>query len=68
MDAVEIRCPAVPLRLLLRLGAPVLVDGANMIEIACRGCKTDYRKAGQPVSLVLHRYNVMGQLVETEIQ
>lgn len=68
MDAIEIRCPAVPLRLLLRLGAPVLVDGANLIEIACRGCKTDYRKAGQEVSLVLHRYNVMGQLVETEIQ
>lgn len=67
MTAVEIRCPAVPLRLLLRLGSPVLVDGANLIEVACRGCKTDYRKAGEQVSLVVHRYNVMGALVETVI-
>lgn len=65
MDGVDIRCPRSPVRLLLRIGRPTRVDGANMIEVACRDCRTDRRRAGENVAVVLHRFNVMGDLVET---
>lgn len=65
---VDIRCPRHPIRLLLRVGTPVKVDGANLIEVACRDCRTDRRKAGIPAALVVHRYNVLGELVETVVE
>lgn len=65
---IDIRCPRFPVRLLLRIGNPVVTaDGANLIEVACKDCRTDRRRAGQKVDLVVHRYNVLGQLVETEV-
>jgi hypothetical protein len=64
---IDIRCPRHPIRLLLRIGKPVKVDGANLIEAACRDCRTDERRRDPAVKLVLHRYNVMGELVETVI-
>lgn len=67
MDGVEIRCPHHSQRLLLRMGRPVQVDGANLIEVACRDCRTDRRKAGERVSLVLYRFNVLGELVEMDV-
>lgn len=70
MDGVEIRCPEHPIRLLLRIGKPVLVNegGANMIEIACKDCRTQLRREGTPVQLVVHRYNVVGDWVETVVR
>lgn len=65
---IDIRCPRHPVRLLLRIGAPKKIDGANLIEVACRDCRADRRKAGEAVSLVLHRYNVLGELVETVVE
>ena len=67
MDGVDFRCPAHPVRLLLRIGKPVVIDGANLIEVACRDCRTDYRKAGVDATLVLHRFNVLGELIETVV-
>lgn len=62
---IDVRCPNHPVRLLLRIGKPVTIDDANMIEVACRDCRRDMIRAGKPVKLVVHRYNVMGELVET---
>lgn len=67
MDGIEIRCPANPVRLLLRVGHIVQIEGANMIEVACRDCRNQHRKNGEKVDLVLHRFNVAGELVETEV-
>lgn len=65
MSGVEIRCPRHPARLLLKIAHVVQVDGANLIEVACRDCRKDARDAGRDARLVLHRYNVLGTLVET---
>jgi hypothetical protein len=65
---IDIRCPRHPVRLLLRIGKPMKVDGANLIEIACRDCRNDARRTDPTVSLVLHRYNVVGELVETVVE
>jgi hypothetical protein len=51
----------------MRIGHAVQVDGANLIEVACRDCAKERRQAGEDVRQVLHRYNVLGQLVATEI-
>lgn len=64
---IDVRCPAHPVRLLLRIGKPVSVDNANLIEVACRDCRKDLLRQGRKVSLVIHRYNVLGELVETLI-
>lgn len=64
---VEIRCPHNPRRLLLKVGRPVFVDGANMIEVACRACRDDMRHEGKTVMLVVHYYNVLGQIVDTQV-
>ena len=67
MDGIDIRCPAHPVRLLMRIGTPVKIDGANLIEVACRDCAKERRQAGLDVRQVLHRYNVLGQLVTTVV-
>lgn len=64
---VDLRCPEHYGTLLLRIGRPVIVDGANMIEVACKSCRNDLRRRGDAVFRVLHRYNVIGDLVETEV-
>lgn len=64
----EIRCPKHRSRLLLKVTGHVKVeDGMNLIEIACRDCRNERRDAGEHVQLVLHRFNVGGELVETEV-
>lgn len=64
---VELRCPNHQIRLLLKIGTPVMVEGANLIEVACRDCRNDRRRAGEDVALVVHLYNVMGDVVETVV-
>lgn len=54
----ELRCPVNPSKLFMKLSRPIITDG-NLIEVACRDCR---RKRGVRV---LHRYNVLGDLVET---
>lgn len=70
MQTVEIRCPEDPRRLLSKLllsgGKPTVVEG-NLIEFACDNCKKALRSSGQSVVRVLHRYNLAGELVETEV-
>lgn len=67
---VELRCNANPLRLLAKIRQPQsgveIVEG-NLIEIACDHCKRTRRQQDPDVKLVLHRWNVVGELVDTEV-
>lgn len=71
LQSVEIRCPVGPRRLL----AKVLTDGqkpgraeGNLLELNCPDCKKTLRSHGRQVVRVLHRYDVLGVLVETMIE
>lgn len=68
--AVELRCNVNPSRLLGKIKDPdagvTIVDG-NLIEIACDWCKQSHRMKGERVKVVVHRYNVLGELVDTEV-
>lgn len=69
MKVMELRCPEDPRRLFSKLiqsgGKPAITDG-NLIEFACQNCKKTLRSQGVDVARVLHRYNIAGELVETE--
>lgn len=64
IDIVEVRCPVGPQRLFtkLRLAAdtPRYVQG-NLIEFPCSDCR---RKDPDQLA-VFHRYNFLGELVQT---
>ena len=61
----EMRCPSNPSRLLLKVSSPRIVDG-NLIEVGCRDCAKRARRDGREVALVVHRFNVLGELIESE--
>ena len=69
MDASEeIRCPNEPRKMFAKVtGDAVTVAPGNLIEVACPHCRRRLRAAGQDVDLVLHRYNLLAEHVETEI-
>ena len=63
VNVVDVRCPINASRLFMRLkrDPAVRIDpGSNLIEVACRDCS---RASG--MFRVLHRYNILGELVET---
>lgn len=66
---VELRCNVNPSRLLAKIRDPregaQITDG-NLVEIACDWCKQTARMRGRPVKVVVHRWNVLGELIETE--
>lgn len=68
---IDIRCTAGPKRLLCKIKAngeePTYVDNGLLIEFACSDCCRSLRKQGYDVGRVLHRYNIAGELVETQI-
>lgn len=68
---IELRCPQGPGRLLSKLlisgGRPEIV-GDNLVELACPDCKRSLRLQGQPVLRVLHRFNLLGDLVQSVVQ
>lgn len=70
-ETIDIRCPEDPRRLFLKLkrsgeNTPV-VDG-NLIELACYECSKTLRNRGQrDIVRVLHRYDLAGELIETEV-
>lgn len=65
---VDLRCPVTPRRLFARvLAGDTHVTSDNLIEFACSDCRNANRKMGQPCVLVLHRFNLLGQIVDTEI-
>lgn len=48
-------------------GEPAHVLAAGMVEVGCDNCARAERAAGRPCARVLHRFNLLGELVATEI-
>lgn len=71
LRVMDIRCPVGPKRLLARMRQeghqPGFDPDANVVEFACSDCARGLRKAGRDVERVLHRYNFIGDLVESVI-
>lgn len=71
MPTVELRCPEGPRKLLAKTVIsgikPHIADG-NLVELNCDFCKQELRRQGQRVTRVLHRFNLAGDLVESEVQ
>jgi len=69
MSSVDLRCPVGPRRLLAILRQegkkPVYLED-NTVEFACSDCARAARREGRDVLRVLHRYNFIGELVDTE--
>lgn len=69
MTEVDLRCPVTPRRLFARWRTDGRIVDGNLIEVACDDCKAAARRMGQPdVALVLHRFNVLGECVESEVR
>lgn len=70
MPTIDIRCPEGPRKLLMKLQLsgekPTYSDG-NLIELSCDHCKVTLRRQGMRVKRVLHRYDLAGELIETEV-
>lgn len=68
-NIVEVRCPVGPQRLFtkLRLGQIEhrYITEDNTIEFACSDCARSLANNGGTRKRVLHRYNFLGELVET---
>jgi len=70
MAVVEIRCPNNAARLFMKLkleGKKPHINEDNLMEFACQDCRRIRRNLGEDVKLVLHRYDFLGTLVETEV-
>lgn len=69
-EVVDLRCPVGPRQLLgkvLRESGRVPVDSSNLMELACRDCARTLRRSDPTVARVVHRYDLLGNLVESEI-
>lgn len=65
-EMLDVRCPVDPRRMFLRLASGIVCDG-NLVEVACPECARRLRRSGDPqVRLVLHRYDIAGECIETE--
>jgi hypothetical protein len=70
LQEVELRCPTGPRKLFAKLrlaGLQPSVTTDNLIEMACQDCRRRFRTEGRDVQLVLHRYNIIGDLIETVV-
>lgn len=67
---VELRCPTGPRKLFAKLrlaGISTPVNQDNLIELSCQDCRRRHRSEGRSVHLVLHRFDISGELIETEV-
>jgi len=70
VDTIEIRCAESPWKMfgkLLRESKDVPVVPGNLLEFACRDCTKREREENPLVVRVLHRFNVAGELIESEV-
>lgn len=68
---VDLRCPVGPKALLAKViqsGEKESYDSWNLLELACRDCARTLRKTDSHVKRVVHRFNIMGELVESVVQ
>lgn len=61
---VDLRCPG--MGKLLGRAAPSAQPG-GVVELACWSCAKARRDAGTPCARVLHRFNLLGELLATEV-
>lgn len=70
-STVDIRCPIGPRKLLAKMlvnNEKPIVTSDNLLELACQDCRRNLRQEGQDnIRLVVHRFNIIGELVMTEI-
>jgi len=68
---VELRCPLGARRLFARMRQrgerPRYVQPDNLIEFSCYDCRHRMYKQGRDVKLVLHTFNIAGELVGTTV-
>lgn len=67
---VELRCPQGMGKLLAKAhleGPDPLVLPAGLVEVACSNCARARRAQGVFCTRVLHRFNLLGELVGTEV-
>lgn len=71
-EKVELRCPTGPRALLGKMvqngEQKQYVDSGQLLELNCRDCARDMRADEPDVARVLHRYNVIGKLVESVVE
>ena len=70
MEFLELRCPSGPRQLLgkvLRETGSVPVGESNLLELSCRDCSRSVRREDPSVVRVVHRYNILGELVENVV-
>lgn len=65
-EMIEIRCPVGPRRLLFRMQPlkPHITPG-NLIELSCSDCTRETRKKKPDTLRVVHRFDLLGDLVES---
>lgn len=67
-SAVDLRCPVYSYRMFARiLSEGTVVQPGNVTEVSCDECRKARRKQGEQVSLVLHRFNPLGEHIETVV-
>lgn len=65
---IDLRCPVGARALLgkvVKSGGSATVNSDNLLELACRDCTKTARKTRPEVAHVVHRFNVLGELVES---
>lgn len=71
VEVIEVRCPVGPRRLFAKLrsvGEEPHYTPDNLIEFACADCRKSLAERGKPAKRVLHRYNFLGELIETVLE
>jgi hypothetical protein len=65
---IDLRCPVGARALLGRVvaaGGSARVNSDNLLELACRDCTRMARRHDPNIAHVVHRFNVLGDLVES---
>ena len=71
MPTIDIRCPVDPRRLFMKIqveeGQKPVLTSSNLLEVSCTDCTKLLRKKDSSVVRVLHRFDILGSLVESEV-
>lgn len=69
-NIVDLRCPIGPKALLakvVRQNDHHRMTSTNLLELACRDCRRTEKLRDPQVLQVVHRFNVLGELVESVV-
>lgn len=70
-EKVDLRCPYGARALLAKIvqqGGEAHRTNENLMELACRDCARRERQKDSNIRRVLHRFNVLGELVESVVE